>query len=94
MIYTNAPWRGRNVFFERTQSIRNKSILPGQEYILYFSFADTRPNTIHFFCGLFPPNQELNSAELDKAFGLKGDSRYPAPFTTRQLVPGAGREVQ
>ena len=94
LIYTNAPWRGRNVFFERTQSIRNKSILPGQEYILYFSFADARQNTIHFFCGLFPPNQELNSAELDKAFGLKGDSRYPAPFTTRQLVPGAGREVQ
>jgi hypothetical protein len=84
LAYTNAPWSHLNgIELEVSQYVRDKSILPQKEYVMWFAFPDSRANTIHFVMDLFPITKELGSVSLDEAFGLKGPIRYPEAFLTR-----------
>ena len=76
LVYTNAPWTGLHVAFERVQWLRDRSILPGKEYIIWFSFPNAQPSIIHFAFDLFPATEKLPSRRvIDSAFGLKGNLR-------------------
>ncbi len=74
LIYTNAPWNhASRACFETTQFLRDGSILPGKEYIVWFSFHGQRPNVVHLAYNLLPTTKVfLSRDDLDKAFGLKG----------------------
>jgi hypothetical protein len=75
--YTNAPWSGTGrVPSPKVQWLRDGTILPGKEYIIWFSFRNAQPNTIHLAFDLFPATDvSLARSSIDRAFGLKGDVR-------------------
>jgi hypothetical protein len=67
----NAPWGAqRPVLIE--QSLRNTKVMPGKEYIIWFSFRDDKPHNVYVTFGLFPAADPLRfKPDIKRALQLR-----------------------
>ncbi|HUG70884.1 MAG TPA: WD40 repeat domain-containing protein [Pirellulaceae bacterium] len=74
----------------RFQTLSGGQILPGQEYVLWFSFPDSEPTTISMALRLLPASSEQvpqTADEIAKALGLRVPLRYDASRFRVQRFP-------
>jgi len=70
--YTNAPWSNSGKrYLERVQSLGNGRILPGKEYLIWFTFRNEKPLEAYVGFHLFPTTEQFsNSRVIDEALGV------------------------
>ena len=79
--YEGAPWlHSTNKVRSIGQVTEDLLVKPGEEYIVWFSFKEPRPEEIHFCFDLLPGKPDLGSAEaIAQALHLRPMLKQPEP---------------